>query len=690
MAFVPLVETPPQSTLPPPDARTAEAPVRGDAIWRAGDAWAQRFENLISRAVPAAMNPFLQTGAIANLCLLVACISGAVLLIWYVPSVHQAHASLEAMQASPWTAQLIRSLHRYSSDGAMLFVLVHALRLFVARRFTGARWLPWVTGLVALAMMWVVGWLGYWLVWDQAAQQVALGSARVLDVLPVFIDPLSRSFLADATVNSLLFFVVFFAHMLLPVAMGVALWLHIARLARARFLTQRPMTLWVLGSLTVLSLVHPAVSAAPARMAVVPESFRMDWWYLLPMTLTDRLSGGMLWAIVLVGGGFLLTIPWWMRKGRLQPASVEVSRCNSCNTCAKDCPYGAITMVARTDGRNFSHQAQVDPARCVGCGICAGSCDSAGIGIDWFSVVDWRMTIDQWLEDEPGAAIVFGCTHSAAGGLQIDGATGKCAQAPGMRVLLVPCAGWVHALSIERAQRHGAREVVVVGCGTGNCHYREGGEWAHQRIDGARKPFLRPEKADRSKVRMIDLGAGGATELLAVLRGAPAPGRRGRVRAGMVGVALAAGFSGLTWLFSSFPYRVPATADPELVVSFKHPGQVQGGTRQRSAEELAKLPPHMRQAKVVERERASVRLRVVVDGKLLHAQAYSPTGIWKDGNSIAIERFPLAPGKHSVELAIGETADPNEWTHVGQHEIDSRVRERRVVTFERAHGFLWY
>ena len=84
---------------------------------------------------------------------------------WYRPSVHQAYASVAAT-VGPWAAGLMRSLHRYSSDAAMFFALVHALRLFFERRFTGPRWLAWVTGIVGLGVLWFVGWTGYWLVWD--------------------------------------------------------------------------------------------------------------------------------------------------------------------------------------------------------------------------------------------------------------------------------------------------------------------------------------------------------------------------------------------------------------------------------------------------------------------------------------------------------------------------------------------
>ena len=72
---------------------------------------------------------------------MIAVISGIALLFWYTPSVHQAHESLERLRASSWLGQLVRSVHRYSSDGCLFFVLLHACRIVCQRRFTGSRWL---------------------------------------------------------------------------------------------------------------------------------------------------------------------------------------------------------------------------------------------------------------------------------------------------------------------------------------------------------------------------------------------------------------------------------------------------------------------------------------------------------------------------------------------------------------------
>src|SRR6185295_6853177 len=104
-------------------------------------------DQLIHKCIPSSLNPLDQLGAMANTSLIIAVVSGIALLIWYSPSVHHAYESLETIRQSSWLGQLIRSMHRYSSDGCLFFILLHAARIICQRRFTGPRWLAWTTGL---------------------------------------------------------------------------------------------------------------------------------------------------------------------------------------------------------------------------------------------------------------------------------------------------------------------------------------------------------------------------------------------------------------------------------------------------------------------------------------------------------------------------------------------------------------
>ncbi len=657
-------------------------------------------ERLIDANVPSRFNPLGQTGAIANTTLLVAIASGIVLLIWYSPSVTKAYDSVLDMDAAPLGAGLMRSLHRYSSDACVLFTVLHGLKCLLARQFSGPRWLGWVTGIFLIVTLWLAGWIGYWLVWDQRGQQVAIGSARFLDQLPIVTEPLSREFLTDGSITSLLFFIVFYVHVLIALPMAVALWLHIVRVSRPHFLTDLPMTLWTVGTLIVVSAVVPANTADPAQMAVMHDTFTMDWWYLVPVLLTDRLGGGALWAVFFVGTTLLVSIPWSMRRRKIPAAVVAAESCNACRTCFEDCPYEAITMIPRDPEsiRSEPEVARVDPSHCVGCGVCAGSCNTAGIGLTWLPVLEQRARQDAWLEAAKASGeevfVAFICGESAGAGLEIDPETGACPGLPGYRVQAVPCAGWVHALTIERALRHGAKGVLVVGCPDRGCMQREGSRWTADRLAGARKPALRHHKIDSSTVRFVGLDRTNRSALATEaqrFRHGQASVRRlpSRTRAAIAAVTIAATFSVVTAIGSDLAYPSPP-GTPELVVSFFHPGQTGENCRELDPEELAKRPVHMRKAVECERRRAPVRLRITVDGERRANGVFAPAGFAGDGNSLAIERIDMAPGEHHVVVELGDTLDEQEWNYRTDEMRSFEPHRREVLLFDKERGFQWH
>jgi len=658
-------------------------------------------DRLIGRWVPESLNPMIHTGAIAVTTLFIATATGIVLLIWYKPSVHLAYESLDAMSKSPLGAGLMRSLHRYSSDAAVLFGVIHAMRVFFERRFDGARWLAWVTGAGMMGLLWFIGWTGYWLVWDLRAQSIAVGTAKLLDVLPVFTDPLSRSFVTDESVNSLLFFVVFFIHMIVPLAMAVAMWLHITRLARPRYLASQAMTRWVIALLLLLCIAYPATNEAPAQMTAIPDGITMDWWFLFPMPLIDRLSAGTFWGLLIVGSAASLSIPWWLAGRSKKPAAVIVSRCNECKKCYTDCPYEAIEMIGRTDGNErYLTQASVIESKCVACGICAGSCDTMGIGLDWFSTIEQRRLIGSWMKQAQEAGdpvhVAFVCAESAGADFEIDPVSGLCNEMPGYRVLRVPCSGWVQPLMIERTIRQGARGVLLVSCPPDQCSYREGAEWERQRIEGVREPALRTDKLEAGQVQLMALDRTRNADLIRAAARFRAgevalPARnRSRAREAVAAAILLIAFAAVLGAVSDLAYTPPSIDGSEFVVSLKHPGLASQNCRDLTQEELASTPVHMRKERVCERTRPPVRLQVLIDGATALETSIAPSGIWKDGNSVSVERIPVALGAHRVSVAIGETTDPEEWTFDEERTLTFTDEARQVVVFDRVAGFRWH
>jgi ferredoxin/coenzyme F420-reducing hydrogenase delta subunit len=673
-----------------------EPATRFDWVLRFLDDQWQRFDQLISRLLPASLNPLHQLGAIANTCLIIAVISGVLLLFWYSPSVHQAYASLENLRTSSWLGQLVRSVHRYSSDACLFFVLLHAFRILAQRRFTGARWLPWTTGVLLLATLWFVGWTGYWLVWDVRAQHTALGTAKFLDQLPIFTEPLSRSFLTNASVPSLLFFLIFFVHMLTPLALGIGLWIHLARVNRARFLATRQMTAWVCVSLVLLSLAAPAFNAAPADMTAKVAEFKIDWWFLWPLALTERFAGGTLWSMFMFGGLAFFTIPWTLARKQVlgSKAEVDLPRCIGCSLCAKDCPFNAITMIPREDGRKFDVQSFVNPALCVGCGICTGACDSQAINLPRLNSRDVERGLVQWIEAQTAnrdeAFIAFCCGESAASALK-PGAQNQSTLLPGFRVQSVPCVGWVSAIMLERLLMRGASGILVVGCGEGDPVAREGQTWFSDRMNGVREPKFDTRKADSSRILHIRVNRAeqrALTSIAADFRAGRARkySRQGPVRKTLGAVALAAGLTVAAYSLSNLTFRLPHAASPELIVSFNHSGALLE-TKKLSQKELDRRLPHMRAQINVSRERTPVGMRISIDGIVVHEDFFEPRGLQNDGPSIASVRLPVSEGRHHVRVDLSDGPERGVWTKHWDEEVLFEASRNRVVLFDAKSGF---
>ncbi|MCA8917223.1 MAG: cytochrome b N-terminal domain-containing protein, partial [Planctomycetes bacterium] len=468
------------------DARP-DTPLRADPLLAAGDRALLRVESLIGRGLPRELNPLAYTGALAGFTFIVAAVTGILLLFWYDTSVHTAYSSVAAMDAQMWGPGLVRTLHRYSSDACVLFAVIHAIKVFVARKFTGARWLAWITGLLVLGLIWLDGWLGYWLTWDQRAQAIAVGTAQVLDVLPIFPEPISRSYLTNGGVNSLIFFAVFFAHVLLPIPIGAMIWIHLVRLKRPKFLPKRRLMIAATIVLIAASLAVPATLAAPADMAVYPDHFDVDWFFLVPLFLTDRLGGVWFWVVAVGLLAGLSSLPWVLGRKRKHPAETNQKACNGCTQCYQDCPYEAISMVAMEGKDNLV--SLVDPNRCVSCGVCVGSCDPGAMQYQDLDRKAVLQRIRGWLKQQGPKAIAFLCADGAGRKISFDPTSGLSAQLPGFRIVGIPCAAWLHSSLVEVAVREGGR-VLLVACEGSEPRCRLGSEITADRVGGRREPYF--------------------------------------------------------------------------------------------------------------------------------------------------------------------------------------------------------
>ena len=85
-------------------------------------------------------------------------------------------------------------------------------------------------------------------------------------------------------------------------------------------------------------------------------------------------------------------------------------------------------------------------------------------------------------------------------------------------------------------------------------------------------------------------------------------------------------------------------------------------------------------------ERVPVRLRVTVDGRVIHERSYAAKGLANDGPSLALERFPLPAGRHKAVVELADTVGPT-WTHRWQGDVELLAGQDRVLLFDTKAGF---
>ncbi|MBD3615073.1 MAG: cytochrome b N-terminal domain-containing protein [Gracilimonas sp.] len=678
-----------------------DSSMRGREILDAVYKWFRKLDGFTHKYIPEPYHPFIQTGAIANFMFAIAVVTGFALLIWYNPSVHEAYDTVAAMADKPYTAELIRSLHRYSSDAFILFVVFHAFKVFFGARFTGSRWLAWVTGIIGFLLIWFDGWLGYWLVWDERGAMIATATAKMVDVLPIFAEPLKASFLTGDSFNSVLFLIVFFMHMLIPIGFGIAIWLHVSRLNKPAFFTNAKFSILLLASLIIVSLIFPADIEGRADLMTAPNNVTGDYFYLLPLILTERLQGGALWLIFLVGFVTISGIPWLMkrRKKDTQPV-VDELKCNGCVQCFYDCPYNAITMVPRGKGnmKKSEFVAEIDHSICVSCGICVGSCDP--VAIDYPNLSPWeiRRKLDNWLDDDrtlEGQNVAFVCGNSAGSSLTIDSESGLCKEMPGYLVCTLPCAGWIHPTLIERSLKKGADGVLVMGCES-DPDFRLGADWMGERIEGDRHPEFRKDRYEVDKVLYLKLDK---PEFGKFLNEAQEFGEKKKTekpkklntpfwKQTVIGIIIAGVIAGFTIWPSSYGIPLP-DKESELIISFKKEGAPVFSEQQNNEN----LPKHMQRKNVQQVERRSdVAVKVTgADGKVLFEKYYEPKGIFSRGYSSGLINIPLNPGDHTLTVQFGDVLEDGiDWERSDEQELYIQKGERVVLRFSEQAGYQWY
>jgi len=138
--------------------------------------------------------------------------------------------------------------------------------------------------------------------------------------------------------------------------------------------------------------------------------------------------------------------------------------------------------------------------------------------------------------------------------------------------------------------------------------------------------------------------------------------------------------------FSTEPRFAVIGEDEALVrLSFIHAAERKEPCRERSPEELAKLPPNMRAPLECPRERSPLLVELEVDGKLVLRREVAPSGLQRDGNATVYHRLPLPAGKHRLVARLRDRPG-EDFNYVKDETVELAPGGALLIDFVAAKG----
>lgn len=641
-----------------------------------------KLEGSVNRFTKSDFNPFYHLGTLTIFMLLVLIGTGIYLTAIYRPGLDAAYATVEKIDSN-WFGSLMRSVHRYASDAMILLIILHLLKMLFSDRYWGSRWLAWTSGWIMLAVTWLVGTMGYWLIWDERAQWMTEYMMNTIagtsGLTYVATDIASRTFSN--------FVIILFLHVFLPLIGFLGIYIHGLRLSRARWWSPRWVSVQAIIGLVILSLIKPVRSAAPADLSRLVESTPMDAYYLGFLPLIDAWGNVIFWGLAILAGGTLFLLPWLASGRDLGPASVTDPKCTGCTICYAECPFDAIRMVDRDDDSGYHKLAIINATQCTGCGICVGSCPTDAIDMAGgynnekiFNAVKGALHRER-NEGNPVTVLFASHRDEALGGLpaglSVSGANAPVTvsswgenEAARVITAVLPSTSTVNIEWIKALENEGTRDIIILSHPYDDGIYREDAHWLLNRLqlrpalvkEGLHWLETTPSDAKAVEDFLNDLHENQNEKRPPVL---PTVKERSKMIPSLV-----SGLVGTVLLLAIFalalPLDIPASMQAAQESALRIAVDARGKISSANIPEGVTLPEGADAEKIFGGTHFPISVRVLADDEIILDETYIPSGISGNGRISALEFLEIMPGRHHIEILIKDDSDVYRSVYAGE------------------------
>lgn len=596
----------------------------------------QKFSSWFGRVYSTELNPLYHLGDIAILLFTIACISGIYIFVFYNVNPRHAWDSVEAISNNYFNGWM-RSIHRYSSDLLVIFIIMHLLHALISGKFK--RLVSWISGVISFLIVILIGVTGYMLVWDQKAKLTGYLTAKFFSGLPIFDPAIAGAFLLnDLDVVGGFFKVALFGHIVFSLITVIVIWIHVLRISKPKIFPPKKMIIYAIIAVSIISILFPVKSDPPAQVSNLPLNTTFDWYYYFGYYLMKLFNVSQNWAIMIGSGLFLCILPYLIKRKNRPPVFIDLAKCDACNLCSYDCPYEAIDMLIK-DGET---KAILSPDKCVGCGICIGSCREHAITHPQFPLL-------KLVEQNKKDITVFSCSYFPEPALPED---------LNIEHYKVPCLGSVMPKDVQKMFDKNTKAVALLGCE--DCYYRHGKTWAIKRFLRKRAPAF-SKRYDASRVMLLTLTKFSKEKLSSFFTSLDAPVNRenqlslldNKKAKPVLSILILTAFFALMVPLSSTVVRFFNPTEKTLIVNFKY---ISSPTE---FEQSTSTEKHMQTLNPVVKRRTPILLKIYssANKSLLYEKEYMPRGLRQDIAMFIYTQLIIKEDYVDVELT--ETAFPD-------------------------------
>ncbi len=231
----------------------------------------------------------LGLGVISLYLFAILCVTGVMLMFYYVPSIEHAYQDMKDLEFVVTAGLVLRNMHRWSAHLMVIVVALHMCRVFFTAAYKTPREFNWVIGVGLFLMTLSLSFTGYLLPWDQLAFWAVTVGTSIAGYAPLIGSKLRFLFLGGNVVGQSALLRFYVLHVVvLPCIVLFLVALHLWRVRKDGGLARPPGSGVVqeeipssqVSSAKTYGLMELARGTTPA-VGILPEDEVFTWPHLI-------------------------------------------------------------------------------------------------------------------------------------------------------------------------------------------------------------------------------------------------------------------------------------------------------------------------------------------------------------------------------------------------------------------------